>query len=67
MKQSRNLFLQATRRPGPRDGKKDVEPSETEGDDLMGLLLEELNKKASELNVPGRDTMNKEQLILAIR
>jgi Rho termination factor, N-terminal domain len=33
----------------------------------MGLSLEELNKKASELNVPRRDTMNKEQLILAIR
>jgi hypothetical protein len=46
---------------------RNVEPSETEGDDLMGLSLEELNKKASELNVPGRDTMNKEQLILAIR
>jgi hypothetical protein len=46
---------------------KNVEPSETEGDDLMGLSMEELNKKASELDIPGRHSMNKEQLILAIR
>jgi hypothetical protein len=37
------------------------------GDDLNALSDQELNKKARELNVQGRDSMNREQLILAIR
>jgi hypothetical protein len=40
---------------------------ETKNDDLNSLSDQELNKKASELDVQGRESMNREQLILAIR
>lgn len=44
-----------------------TEPRETENDNLDSLSDRELNEKARELNVQGRDSMDREQLILAIR
>jgi hypothetical protein len=46
-------------------GKKDTR--ETGADDLNNLSEEELKEKARELEVHGRESMNREQLILAIR
>jgi Rho termination factor-like protein len=46
---------------------KNFEPSEAGRDELTSLSAKELNKKAAELDIPGRQNMNKEQLILAIR
>jgi hypothetical protein len=43
------------------------EAQETKNDDLNSLSDQELNEKARELDVRGRDNMNREQLILAIR
>jgi hypothetical protein len=42
-------------------------PAETPGDDLNHLSDEELKRKAGELNIPARDSMTREQLVLAIR
>jgi hypothetical protein len=47
-------------------GKKE-EPRETANDELNRLSDEELNEKARQLDIEGRDSMNREQLILAIR
>jgi hypothetical protein len=47
--------------------RKETEPRETKNDDLDSLSDQELNDKARELDVQGRDSMNREQLILAIR
>jgi hypothetical protein len=44
-----------------------AEAHETKNDDLNSLSDQELNEKARELDVQGRDSMNREQLILAIR
>jgi hypothetical protein len=43
------------------------EPREAKHDDLNSLSDQELNEKARELGVQGRDSMSREQLILAIR
>src|SRR6185369_6838183 len=42
-------------------------PGETTEDELNALSTEELNGKAGELNIAGRDAMTREQLVLAIR
>lgn len=42
-------------------------PGETQDDELTTLSTEELNSKAGELNIAGRDAMTREQLVLAIR
>ena len=43
------------------------EANETVAHDLSRLSNQELKQKAAQLNISGRDTMNREQLILAIR
>ena len=44
-----------------------AEVTETAGDDLSRLSNEELKHKAAALNIHDRNSMNREQLILAIR
>lgn len=45
----------------------DSTTSETRGDELNQLSDAELKSKARELSIPHRDSMNREQLVLAIR
>lgn len=53
--------------PSWTTGRDHTQMAETRADDLQNLSDQELRQKATELNVPGRDSMNREQLILAIR
>jgi hypothetical protein len=46
---------------------KKTDSNETEGDDLKSLSDAELKRRAGELNIPGRETMTREQLVRAIR
>jgi hypothetical protein len=54
--------------PSWNTGRKDkTKSTETEGDDLGSRTDRELKRMAGELNIAGRETMGREQLIAAIR